>query len=162
MFQFFRRIPKRFRPYQTPRGFMWQLPVKILNLAAARGNIPMASMLLAHMGPNQGINSAEDMGYMERLGDTPLISAIKRGKVEMGKFLIERGANVNLEVPEQRTPLNRAIFNEDTEFVKLLLKNGADVHSTHGKKKYHYFNHNEKSKKCKKYRMMIWSIFLMK
>ena len=94
----------------------------------------MASMLLAYMGPTQGINSAEDMGYMERLGDTPLVSAIKRGKVEMGKFLIERGANVNLEVPEQRTPLNRAIFNEDTEFVKLLLKNGADVHSTHGKK----------------------------
>ena len=51
---------------------MWQLPVKILNLAAARGNIPMASMLLAYMGPSQGINSAEDMGYMERLGDTPL------------------------------------------------------------------------------------------
>lgn len=60
-------------------------------------------------------------------GTTPLEVAAFEGNIEICKFLIEKGANVNNVSNEGVTPLFQAIDqSESHEVVKLLLENGAD------------------------------------
>ncbi|MBW3521211.1 MULTISPECIES: ankyrin repeat domain-containing protein [unclassified Chryseobacterium] len=58
---------------------------------------------------------------------TPLNHAINRGRNEIVKYLVERGANVNALYEGHYSPLMSAVGNNNVEMVKLLLENGADV-----------------------------------
>ncbi|MDI9477041.1 MAG: ankyrin repeat domain-containing protein [Natronincolaceae bacterium] len=75
---------------------------------------------------------------------TKLISAVKQGDIENVKYLIEKGADVNIQVPtneatewnpfsnrpnyyqERNTALFIAVV-DDIELTKLLLENGVDL-----------------------------------
>jgi ankyrin repeat protein len=61
-------------------------------------------------------------------GDTPLIAASYRGRIEIVKFLLAKGADVNKSGGKAGdTPLIIASWKGHTEIVKLLLANGADA-----------------------------------
>ena len=59
-------------------------------------------------------------------GSTPLGHAASRGRVEIGKHLIEQGARVSGSNRDGNTPLHIAAFYCDFDFVQMLLENGAD------------------------------------
>ena len=60
-------------------------------------------------------------------GFTPLLYAAREGCVECARYLIEAGADPNLEDPERITPLNMALLNLHFEFAAYMIKAGADV-----------------------------------
>ena len=60
-----------------------------------------------------------------KIGITPLIAAIKAGKIEVIQYLIEKGADVN-QASMGLTPLASGIYKNDIRSVKLLLNSGAD------------------------------------
>ena len=51
-----------------------------------------------------------------RIGDTPLISACKKGMTPLARTLIERGANVNQADVQGITPLTAAAFEGNDDF----------------------------------------------
>ncbi|XP_069132753.1 myotrophin-like [Argopecten irradians] len=61
---------------------------------------------------------------------TPLHFAADYGQCEVIKILLEKGADINAPDKYDITPLLAAIFEEHTECVELLIKEGA---STNGK-----------------------------
>ena len=65
-------------------------------------------------------------------GRTPLGQAALLGNVEIGKFLIQRGARVSGSNRDGNTSLHVAAFLCDFEFVELLLRHGADRNKKNG------------------------------
>jgi len=60
-------------------------------------------------------------------GFTPLLYAAREGCVECAKYLVEAGADKDLEDPHRVTPLNMALLNLHFEFAAYMIKAGADV-----------------------------------
>ncbi len=58
-------------------------------------------------------------------GSTPLIYAVRANKVNIAKFLIEHGANVNAKNVRGQTPLSLAERAGNTEMIQLLKAHGA-------------------------------------
>jgi cytochrome c len=83
---------------------------------------------LVKNGDAAAVTSALDKGAAinEIDGVTALYIACEAGNVELAKLLIDRGADVNLPVSWQRTPLFAANKGGYADIVKLLLSNGAD------------------------------------
>ena len=65
-------------------------------------------------------------------GTTPLGQAALFGNVEVGEFLIQKGARVSGSNRDGNTSLHIAAFLCDFEFVELLLRNGADRNKKNG------------------------------
>jgi ankyrin repeat protein len=67
------------------------------------------------------INQVDPYGY------TPLLYGCRKGTVEMCRFLIENGANVNQSTGLGRVScLHRAVMGGHVKIVDLLLQNGAN------------------------------------
>lgn len=109
-----------------------------IHLAAIYGWIPVLSMLL-----NKGASAdartrpvAEAVWQMSAPAKaqraarhTPLMVAAQEGAIAAGRLLLERGATVGLRDTSGGTALHAAAspwWNENTEFVALLLEAGAD------------------------------------
>lgn len=60
-------------------------------------------------------------------GETPLISAITTGDVELVQLMLQRGAGVEIRCADEITPLMHAVNNGDLSIVELLLSKGAQV-----------------------------------
>ena len=59
---------------------------------------------------------------------TLLEAAVRAGQVSVAQLLIERGADVNLpNGPGKDTPLMYAAMRKESELVRLLIDNGANV-----------------------------------
>jgi ankyrin repeat protein len=110
-------------------------------LAAACGvvradDLSVNEKLLAAVRANDdaGVARALDMGAAvdsrNRIGDTPLISACKKGQAPLARLLIEHGANVSQADVQGVTPLMAAAFGGSQEIVTLLLAHHADLAST--------------------------------
>lgn len=61
------------------------------------------------------------------LGETPLHVAAIWGDVEIGKILLDAGADPNVHGEYGYTPLHEAVGQGKSEFVQLLLARGASV-----------------------------------
>lgn len=88
------------------------------------------------------IHDAVDVGYLQMVTalidgnidllneqdiveKTPLHHAIEAGHIEIAKFLIERGADINLLDKDRGSPLHAAASLGDVELVRLLIERGA-------------------------------------
>jgi len=85
--------------------------------ASENGDIETANTLL-----NQGADIDEFS-----IGHTPLMSAASYGKFDMVKFLLDRGAGINVKSDGGWTALKIASERGYSDIVKLLLDRGADV-----------------------------------
>lgn len=65
-------------------------------------------------------------------GGTPLNHAVNYDRIDIVKYLIGRGANVNALYDNDSPPLLSAIENENEEMINLLIDNGADVNLQDG------------------------------
>jgi cytochrome c len=83
---------------------------------------------LVKKGDVAAVTSALDKGapINEVDGVTALYIACEDGNVELARLLINRGADVNLPVSWQRTPLYAAVNGKYADIVKLLLDNEAN------------------------------------
>ena len=98
-----------------------------LKEAALNGDVRTLSLLL-----DSGVDSnGSYRGGCWVRGETALMFAAMGGRVEAGKLLIARGANVN-QTADGRDAMYCAIMNGQTQFVKLLIENGADIKSSRG------------------------------
>ena len=66
-----------------------------------------------------GVNQVDDNGY------SPLSAAISYNHLQVAKFLIEKGADVNLESDNGLVAL---FYAETVESAKILIENGANIH----------------------------------
>ena len=91
---------------------------KSIQQAALEGDIEHIKKLLA-LGIN--INSRTFLGDQ----GSALHRASSAGQIETVKFLIEKGADVNIKDEASILPIHRAAENGHAEIVKILLENGA-------------------------------------
>lgn len=59
---------------------------------------------------------------------TPLHAAVTNTKIDVLKFLLEHGADINANTMNEGTPLTLAIYRNKTEAAKVLIEYGADIH----------------------------------
>jgi ankyrin repeat protein len=91
--------------------------------ASQKGDIDTVKELL-----NKNINLINQ----RQTGFTALIGASWQGQSEVVKYLISKGANVNLPTTYNLyTALQRAILNGKVECAIILIQNGADVNIRH-------------------------------
>jgi len=89
----------------------------VLDTAAYNGNMEIAKILIF-----EGVDPNEK----DEVGNVPLISAISGGAdIEMVKFLVNNGADVNAVDGKGESALENAYIWGDSELVKYLLNNGA-------------------------------------
>ncbi len=58
---------------------------------------------------------------------TPLMKACWDGEMDIAKYLLDQGANVNAADDQGATPLSNAVSRDRPEFVQLLIDHGAKV-----------------------------------
>ncbi len=76
------------------------------------------------------IDGGEDIEALDYRDMTPLIMAAQFGEMDIVRYLVEQGADVNATMPEadgEQTPLRKAIERGDYEMVLYLVENGAEV-----------------------------------
>lgn len=75
------------------------------------------------------LNDKADVNIADYYGKwTPLMGAASRGRTDLVKMLLDRGADVNMFTIDQDTALMWACQEGHIEVVKMLLDAGADIH----------------------------------
>ena len=87
--------------------------------ASKQGNIEKLKTILSE---NPGLLDAEDSK-----GFTPVHSAVVGGKEDVVKFLIDKGADLNIRNKNGLTPVFTAIDRGRNNIAKVLIENGADI-----------------------------------
>ncbi len=88
-------------------------------IVASNGDIPSAKLLAEY---KFSVNEIDDQG------NTPLMMAAATGNVQMVKFLVENGAEIDtLYTPLEKSALMVAAEHGHIEVMKLLVENGANV-----------------------------------
>jgi cytochrome c len=88
--------------------------------AAKKGDV---AAIAAALDAGAGVNDSDQIGKA-----TPLYYSVTAGHLEATRFLISRGADVNL-ASNWGVPILNAAFKGHSEILKLLLVNGADPNS---------------------------------
>ncbi len=79
-------------------------------------------------GFKQTIDSLEDVNVQDKYGWTPLHLAIRRGREDMVRYLVEeKGADINIQDNSGWTPLMEAIMDDFPSIAKYLVEQGADL-----------------------------------
>ena len=102
--------------YAADRGIIDQVPKDVLPM--------VAEMLLGEYGYGR---------ELAREGWSPLHVAVERGRIDVARALVERGASLSARTSDNETPLRLAIKNGDydqatcAKLVELFLEHGAPV-----------------------------------
>ena len=87
-----------------------------LNLAAFWGHLEIVDLFLER---NVNVNPEN--------GSPPLVTAVKNGHAHVVSRFLEKGANIDVRCPENKTPLMKAVESGYANVVDVLIKNKADV-----------------------------------
>ena len=114
-----------------------------LHIASANGNLDIVRFLLANKNrvvlENEDIQAWHDEAFhvspelideWNGNNETPLYIAAKNGNMEMVKYLVEHGANVNRATDAGVTPLHLTALCGDLNIMQYLVEHGADVNRT--------------------------------
>ena len=93
----------------------------LFHIAMKKGHFEVAKCLIENEVPIDGV----DQDFM-----TPLKISVKSGSLEMVKFLISKGANLDHKTCG-KTALGLAIYNDQFEIATILIENGASVKYQH-------------------------------
>jgi len=85
--------------------------------AVRRGDLEKVKTLLR--------GHAEWLNSPDQNQKTPLLLSLESGHIDIAKYLIEQGADINLKDKDKASPLHNAAFLGNLEIVDLLLKKGA-------------------------------------
>lgn len=111
------------------KALLEQDPAQIDSLNA-NGSTPL--IVAASVGQDKVVdyllNKGADIQAVNKMGMSALHYAVNGEHLEVVKRLIEKGADVNIQ-SMMGSPLHRAVFNGNTEMIRLLLGAGADVDS---------------------------------
>lgn len=88
-----------------------------LSLTAVNGHVEMAELLLS--------KDAKMIDGVNNKGESVLHLAVKRNKLELVKYLISKGVNINLKDSEGNTPLSLAVGRSHEPIVCALVEAGA-------------------------------------
>jgi ankyrin repeat protein len=119
------------------------------SFALQRGNLDIARVLLRHGADPERVNwdgnkpisivtnlvglgfligechcNVEDLNSNQQ---TPLMAAVERGNIDVARFMLEHGADVNNRNGHGNTALIIAAQRLDVEMMELLIQRGADV-----------------------------------
>ena len=73
------------------------------------------------------IKQLDDLEKRDRDGRTLLINAAIYNRLDVVKYLVQKGADINTCDSIGNTPLHAAVLGNNTKIVQYLLKNGAEV-----------------------------------
>lgn len=90
-----------------------------LMIAAREGNIPLMELFAAR---------GADVNQANQLGETALMHAAWKGRIEAARWLLAHGARVDSE-SMQWTALHYAVFAGHSDIAALLLEKGADLNA---------------------------------
>jgi Ankyrin repeats (3 copies) len=96
---------------------------RTLHDAAVAGDVNEVKAMLA---------KGADINEKNRMGGTPLQTAIMNHQKAIAELLIARGANVNVRDNNGQTPLSEAVKAGDKDIVELLIAKKADVNAAAG------------------------------
>ena len=65
-------------------------------------------------------------------GRTPLHLASKQGELDVARYLVEAGANVNKKMEDGRTPLHFASEQGELDVARYLVEAGANINEKMG------------------------------
>jgi ankyrin repeat protein len=97
-------------------------PASEIHIAAEKGDVAKLQEIL-----KKRPDLVNSRAYLQKM--TPLHSAIRAGKPEAVKFLIENGSNLDLKEDDGSTPLHLAAFEGRKDFCEWLIAGKADVNS---------------------------------
>ncbi|GAA0077049.1 hypothetical protein UT300005_14270 [Clostridium sp. CTA-5] len=93
-----------------------------LHLAAQNQNTQAVDLLLA---------AGADLEQGDFLGNNAMLACIKKGKLEMARYLIEKGSNINRKGCQNRNALNQLIcYSWNKSFAEYLLSKGCIINAT--------------------------------
>jgi len=100
----------------------------------------------ASLQAGSNITTAKEMVAQHRVnekdsqGNTPLHHAAEKGNIDIAKYLIKHGADLNAQGTYVGTPLHYAVWSDQFEMTKLLVESGANIHArnTNGSHPIHY------------------------
>ena len=97
----------------------------LLNAIQA-GDLSLIIKLLETVDPNCAVKDSFKSGSTTITGlQTPLVYAARSGNIKIGELLIEADADVDYHVYSTESPVEVAIDNGNSNFVQLLIENGA-------------------------------------
>lgn len=86
----------------------------------------------------QGITSAI-VNAADRLGNTPLMSAVGKGQINLVEFLLQHGADLGAQNCQGQTVLHRAVAKHSIELVELLIAKAVVLYGGKNTKEYRSF-----------------------
>ena len=89
-------------------------------MACRRNNIIYIRKNLTWLG-------VKDFNCKDEKGNTPLYHAVACDNIDVAKYLLELGANIELRNEHGNTVLHKAMQVGDFYMIKMLIDNGADV-----------------------------------
>ena len=97
----------------------------LLHYLADMGDLAAIQELFAHQA--QPINAETYDEDDDAHGWTALHLAARKGHVDVIKFLLDQGANIDAETEDHDTPLEMAALHGHLDAVQMLVDNGSDL-----------------------------------